>query len=163
MMRANLAWKGDWVERVNLRLKERGFDSLESFTSSHPECTFVELADELGDDVVPVQIEMLLRKEAAEGGWGERFARDYLARELRARLPQGWGLTPKSDYRRAGAFAAWKTFLGEENASSADRAWENLKCLSPSGGWVPVGADDALLLRAFDSIGFSFGSPPPPS
>ena len=138
------------MERIQERVRAKGFASLLDFTETRPRATFLDLANDLGvEDVAAVQIEWLLKDEALNRNCFERFARATLVREMYDELPQGWGVGEKADFRRAGVYAGWCDTLGQEYDDATDRVWDALKRLGPPVGWLPADADDPLVVKAF--------------
>lgn len=151
-----IAWRGNWYKRVKERAQERGFDTVTAFVDSQPRVSLLILADQLGkEDVAASQVEKLLVDEAEETGTLERCARDMLAREINARLPEGWHTEWVHDgvestaFRRAGAYGSWYAALPVRYQDSYRRVWDALVALPIPEGWLPAGPDDAFLLEAF--------------
>lgn len=153
-MTAN-AWQGDWVARLYGRVKKLGFDSVSSFATSMPRATLFDLADTLGPDIAAVQIERVMYVEAQEVDTIERFAKDMLVRQLRERLPDGWGIGANFVSEAAGAWAAWKGMLDRTFAPAAVRMWHWLKAADIPEGWLPSGPDDPIIERAFADVCFA--------
>lgn len=148
------AWQGDWVARLYERVKQRGFGSVSSFAASMPRATLFDLADTLGEDVAAIQIERVMYVEAEDAATIEAFARDMLVRQLRERLPEGWGNGSNFVSEAAGAWAAWKGMLDEAFAPAAVRMWHWLKGADIPTGWLPEGPDDPIIERAFAEVRF---------
>jgi hypothetical protein len=145
-----VAWEGNWAERIGERVRAKGFASLLEFSEARPTATFLELADELGEeDVAAVQIEWVLKDEALERNSFARFARASLVRTIYEQLPQGWGIGKKADFRRAGVYADWRGTLGPEYNDATDRVFDALETANPPRGWLPAGADDPIIDKAF--------------
>jgi hypothetical protein len=146
-------WAGNWQERVYKRLLKVGFSSVILYAKSLPKHTFRELAAPLGEDVAPVQIEKLLLEEAIETNDFSYFARTCLIRYLRQNLPEGWGVGENLEFRRAYAFAAWSTAIGEEFINVADSVWNDLnKPGKVKNRWLPEDVDDVLIDAAFQRL-----------
>lgn len=143
------AWEGNWVERIAERVRAKGFASLLDFSEARPTATFLELADELGEeDVAAVQLEWLLKEEALAKKRFGRFARASLVRSIYEQLPQGWGVGEKVDFRRAGVYADWRGTIGPEYNDATDRVFDALEAANPPLGWLPAGADDPIIDKA---------------
>jgi hypothetical protein len=138
------------MERIRERVRAKGFASLLDFTETRPTATFLDLANDLGvEDVAAVQIEWLLKDEALERNCFERFARASLVREMYEQLPQGWGIGENVEYRRASVCAKWCRTLGSEYDHATGRVFDALEAANPPVGWLPAGADDPIIDKAF--------------
>ena len=148
-------WIGDWRQRIAQRIGERGFNSVAAFDESAATATFGEIAKQLGDDVAPIQLSMLMREEAIERGQLDRFARSALVRFLADYLPTGWRRDKQYEYQRASAFADWIACLGEEYQASGERVWQAfLSAVDLDEGWRPTGPDDDRLRALFEKASF---------
>ncbi len=148
------AWQGDWVARLYERVKQLGFDSVSSFAASMPGATLFDLADTLGGDVAAIQIERVMHAEAEDAATIEAFAKDMLVRQLRERLPKGWGIGSNFVSEAAGAWAAWKGMLDEKFGPAAVQMWHWLKAAEIPAGWLPEGPNDPIIERAFAEVRF---------
>jgi hypothetical protein len=143
-------WSGDWHSRILERVRQRGFDTLTAFANKRVGVSLVALAEELGaEDIAGAQIQSVLVDEATGNSTIPRLLRDLFVRELRDRVPQGWGNPPDDDFRSevAGAYAAWwselKGYLNHESSTAAARDFLNAE-LPP--GWLPDGPDDPVIV-----------------
>jgi len=164
------AWSGNWQTRIAERLRVRGFVSMTAFTEANPTTCLEALAEELSTDheagidhadVAAEQLVRIWREEANRGGPEavERFARRTLVGELHRDLPEGWRSEWSSEEARpamsrmTGATSAWACNLGKEDRSAANRVLDAMIDEGRSGrippGWLPVSADDALLVDIF--------------
>jgi len=149
---AERTWTGDWSQRIVHRTQALGYASLTELSERYPAMTFEGLANLVGDDIAPVQVEQILRAEALEAGTFGCFARDALVRYLREYLPAGWLVGDRVDARTAQAFGAWSTAVGEQFDPLTEAAWVELKATVPPMGWLPDGPNDPHLLKAFSSV-----------
>jgi hypothetical protein len=141
------AWRGDWQERISRRLKDRGFASYSAFLDANLGLSYSELAERLaeGDDVVPVQLARLhaMNIDPQER---QRAVCDSFARSLRGALKNGWGIGRYWESAISGALASWHVTWGETpDLVQFQKAVLDLK---PEPGWLPVSADDPVLLEA---------------
>jgi hypothetical protein len=143
----------DWVGRVRQRLRERGFTDAVAFGDAHPTAPFRELARLLGDDVLAVHVEWVMKEDARLRSASEfdRVARSGLVRFLHEDVPSGWGSTgPHPKW----VLPDWLGMMGNAFGLEASQAWFRLKALPPPPGWLPTGPDDPILLQAFRDITF---------
>jgi hypothetical protein len=180
VMNANAhAWTGDWQLRVRTRLHALGCETVRDLLDKYPAEPYVSVAKRLGDDVAAVQIGRLQLQEIRDQEWFRHVAMDCLARELVANLPDGWAIcsppkpVPPSwthlsalpdhlneeetrrriEWQTAGAYSHWVCFLRSYDPgidSCTEAVWNAFKALSPPAGWLPSGAADPLIVRAFD-------------
>lgn len=154
-------WGKDWKEKIYDRVRARGFKQMRDYLANQPTATYHQLADQLGEDVAPVQLTMMHVAEAhADGAHAFReAAKDCLVRYLRERLPLGWGRVPLDQRELTESFMNTKAFVGwESSIEEVDRAmapyidgvWDQLQELAING-WLPEGADDEVIRRAFDA------------
>jgi len=157
---SNLAdiWSTDWEQRLRERVQARGFDRVADYLAAHPLASYAELADDLGDDVAPIQVTRLQLAEAKEANVLREAAADVLVRVLRADLPEGWGRVPagddaEPDYLNASAFASWGAPM--KWAGVADDVvagvGAQLKARA-TPGWLPMGPRDQVIVAAFDAV-----------
>ena len=151
---SNKEWEGDWVGRLEKRIRLRGFADAESFSEAFPTATYDELAKRLGDDVAPIQVEQVLRSLFIQKGRFDRFARSCLIRYLHEFLPEGWTETERFELRVAQAFGTWSGALGEEYDNQTDAVWDNLEEAAIPKGWLPSGPDDKWVNEAFSGVEF---------
>src|SRR5688572_2404485 len=152
-LESNPAWKGNFVSRVVELLNRRGFESLSDFLSAFPSDTYPQLAERLGPDIAPVQIQQLQFLEAMDANTVRVAAIDGLARKLREHLPEGWAGDPSSRSMAMSAFAHWAGMV-ETRAKSVKgdallAVWRALERACPPGGWLPSSARDECLGKAF--------------
>jgi hypothetical protein len=146
---------GDWRKRIYDLIAEKGYGSLTDFAQVNPIMTFQELAQTLGADVAPIQIESLLREEAVESGAFEKFARDTLARRIRQHIPNGWKTGEDFEFNVARAFASWSAALGEPYSEIAHRVWQLFQYAIIDVGWAPDGPADEVLVDIFRRANFN--------
>ena len=102
----------------------------------------------------------MLLEEAHAAGMVERCARDLLVRSLRERLIEGWqrewgpdipGDTTTLRWRSSTAVGYWSADLAwlAEYAEPARQVQRALKEASFPLGWLPVNADEPLLVDVF--------------
>src|SRR5262249_40177768 len=104
----------------------------------------------------------LLRDEAIEAGDILPFAKDSLVRNLRERLPGGWGVGSGASSRASKAYGFWCAMLGEEWREAGWAVWKNLRALQPPTGWLPTNPSDPVLEAAFSSVPFNAPATPEP-
>jgi hypothetical protein len=141
-------WAGDWRERVRQRILALGFEAPRDYGVARPRATFAELANELGPDVAPVQVESVLYEESLLGGYLLENARAALVRELLEIVPRDLKRGHALSFARSHAFAAWSSSMHEELAEAASRAWGRL-VPGLSETWVPDGPEDPIVVAAF--------------
>ena len=156
---SNLAdvWSPDWEKRLRERVRARGFGRVADYFAAHPLASYAELANDLGDDVAPIQVTRLQLSEARQEGTLRGAAMNVLLRVIRAELPNGWGRIPpgddaEPDYLNASAFASWGApmkWAGVPDHVIA-AVGERLKD-SATMGWLPRGTDDELITAVFDA------------
>jgi hypothetical protein len=155
MKQQKSAWEGNWQARVNERIKERGYETLISFAERNPKATFFELAKMLGEQVAPMQVEQLVSNAYYEQGQVARYFRSALARHIRRAMPEGWNVADNFDFRRVGALIDWENGTPDEYATFTENVKTVLK--NANGipkGWLPNGADDPIIVDAFEKAGF---------
>jgi len=152
-------WANNWKENVYNKVAALGFDDITAFATSVPSVPYRKLARKLGDEIAPVQIEKLLREELIAKGNQNFFARDCLARYLAQYLPGGWAGNSTHDFYTARAFSAWSAALSldpnEMTREQTRRVWNNVHQIA-APGWNVAGAEDQVLLRAFEGLDFSY-------
>jgi hypothetical protein len=149
------AWEGKWEERIYRYARGLGFQNLTDFAEARPQATFEDLARELGPDVAQVQLEVLLRGEALEGGRLKRFAMSSLVRTLREWLPEGWAVGERWDFNRARALAKWSSIVGSEYRGEVEALREALRSTKVEKGWLPESISDALIVDLFKGCDFA--------
>ena len=121
------------------------------YVEHEPTRPLIEIADALDADIAAIQLEQLLRVEAARTGNTRRFIRGLLVRRLHERIPDGWNVSTRYDflYERAAACASWTAAVENEFMGDAKRAWNALKGSAIPDGWLPDGPDDPVIVAAF--------------
>jgi hypothetical protein len=151
-------WANDWKETIYHKVAALGFDDITAFATSAPGVPYRKLVRKLGDEIAPVQIEKMLREELIAKGNQSFFARDCLARYLAQYLPGGWAANSTHDFYTARAFAAWSAALSlepnEMTRENTRRVW-NIVHQIAAPGWNVAGAEDPVLIRAFEGLDFS--------
>lgn len=135
-------WSGDWNRRLAERILASGHPDLKSFLSANRDKSYEELAELLGEDVAPVQVQTLEAAEAASEGVTSAAA-ESLARFLRASLPNGWGGTRYWESSALGALARWEAIWSKRVTTSG--VPEALFRRNPPLGWRPQDGADLLL------------------
>lgn len=164
------AWSGNWQARIFERLRVRGLESVTALSESYPTASTIEMADELSTDheaaidhadVAAEQLVQIWREEATRGGPQaiEHFARRLLVGELYRAIPGGWRSEWGSEEaspamsRLAAAISAWACNLSNEHRAAARRVFAAMIEAGRDGlvppGWLPVNADDPLLVDVF--------------
>ena len=141
------AWWGNWVVRLYERVRERGYTSLTAFAEARPTASWVELAEELGEDVAGVQVFKGLVEEAERNRQLTRLVRGQLVRELSESLPNGWPavMDDANRFKVAKALAAWSAYTPETHEERVKQARAALRAAPPPPGWRPLSPDDELL------------------
>lgn len=156
------AWAGDWHARIYQLARERGYGAVTAFAESKPTATMLELADALGPDVAPIQLEEILRDEAIVAGRLKPFAQGLLCRRIREWLQEGWGSGEEFLSDLSGAFTRWEGAVSMV-IPEQDREvlWKRLQRLDVIPGWLPAGIDDPIIEQAFAGVRFDTptGSP----
>ncbi len=146
-------WKGDWFARAYGALRRLGFETASDFLNAHPSETYHELAERLGSDIAPVQIQHLQFLEAKESGRVRAAAMDGLARKLREHIPEGWAKGSTAKSKAMDAYAHWAGMVETRGKNiEAGRllaVWRALERIGPPEGWLPSDARDDILVRAF--------------
>ena len=129
------------MDAVSRAVHAKGFPSLTAYADSRPVAALAELADQLGPDVEPLDLEQQLIAEAEAAGEMERCARSLLARDLRAELPGGWAVdaavpgSASHELRMSGVFFALSMALprGTTRRSTAFSARSCPRTYRPGG------------------------------
>ena len=149
------AWLGDWQARIYERVRERGYDAVTAFAESKPAATMSELADALGFDVAPIQVEAILRDEAIATVRLKPFAQALLCRRIREWLQEGWGRGEEFLSDLSGAFTRWEGGVSTiVPGQDREILWERLQRLDVMPGWLPTGTDDPIIEHSFAGIRF---------
>ena len=165
------AWHGDWEQRLTERLRERGFASATEYVATAPTASLITMGHALstdptaplfyGDGFAADQLKRRLLDEAKRRGDVERCARDLLVRSLHAKLPEGWRIDWGPDirgdattpfWRHATALSNWTSSISvhlPECKVTLRRIADALDATKPPEGWLPVDADDPLLVDIF--------------
>jgi len=161
------AWQGNWKARLAERLAARGFSTISAFADSQPRASRHAIADELSNsffdvggtkpsrDLAPVQILWALLDEARTTNTVEYRARDLLARDIDADLPEGWPPPdpPEAGEALIGALVNWSggivTHLTEYESTVNAVEDGLLAAQDIPVGWLPTSADDQLLVDLF--------------
>src|SRR5688572_21522914 len=142
-------WQGNWVARLQERVREQGYASLTAFAEARPTASLVELAEELGkDDVAGVQVFKGLVEEAERSHQLTRLVRGQLVRELSECLANGWPavLDDANRCKVAKALSGWFAYSPVTHRERVDQVSDALLATPPSPGWRPLSPDDELLL-----------------
>lgn len=149
------AWQGDWRERIYQALEPLGYQSLTTYCANTPTQPLYLIAQQLGPDIAPIQLEWLLRQETEQDNNLDHFAQTILVRYLHELIPEGWGIAPDSDFLSAHAYAKWSSALGKGYKDLNKQVWAQLKA-SPAlfPGWLPQGVADPVIADAFRGISY---------
>jgi hypothetical protein len=151
------AWEGKWSDEMATAVRALGFPDLAQYAQSRPAMTYHQLADELGKAAqrvfAPVQVEHKLRDLASGSGELSLFARTSLVRHLRHLMSAGW--STKDVFSFSHAIGAWGSRLPEKFQRQCLSVAKNIRELSPQEGWLPVGIEDPVVVRAFEDVKFS--------
>lgn len=142
-------------KRVIDRVMALGFPSLNEYLAARVGVSYTQLADELGDGILGMQLYMLHMQGAEDC---RAFAADSLVRALRQVLTSGWDLTdsPQPNVDRSfvniTAWSYWTTILGKCSPGEdvVDQIWEHIRA-NAKPGWLPATVDDPLLVEAFNA------------
>lgn len=156
--RASTTWKGDWREKVYMRIAALGFSGIDRFMSAFPAEPYIILVNRLGDDVAPIQLECVQFDDAEKRNDLRIAAIDSLVRDLRRYLDKGWEGGARGNFATVQAKVAW---MGRLDGSSRNRSpnsdlhrlgecvWNALEQIQPPIGWLPTGLDDEYIKSAF--------------
>lgn len=138
------AWRGDWQERLRLRLSELGYGSLVEYSSSRPLATFAEMIDELGPgDFAQIQLqrELVRESEIANQSWS--CALHMLVKFLRD-MPRDW--QDQGGFALVERLVAWQSVLPTYMHKNCREVTTSLlQDKTIPAGWVPIGVDDVYL------------------
>lgn len=148
-------WDGDWRERIRQRVKELEYQDLIDFSERNSTADFFQLAELLGEQVAPIQVEQILGEEYYRKGKYTKFFRNSLARHIRNSLSQGWNADENSDLQRASAFTDWELRTVDEYADFTERIWSIFKNSNDiPNDWLPEDGDDPIIIKKFEEAGF---------
>jgi len=142
------------ARQIQERLKSAGFSSLSDYLAARPGVPYTELADELGEEVLGMNLTALHMQTAADK---RQAAMDSLVRAFRQVLTQGWTLTDATqegvdrDMVNIKAWAYWTSMLREcrPNEDVLDTIWEYIN-QHAKPGWVPMTIADPIIVGAFE-------------
>ena len=155
---ASSAWKGDWREKVCLRIAALGFSGIDRFMSAFPAEPYLILVSRLGDDVAPIQLECIQFNDAEKRNYLRIAAIDSLVRDLRRYLDKGWEGGARGNFATVQAKVTWVRRLdgssrnrspSAELHSLGETVWNALEQLQPPIGWLPTGLGDEYIRSAF--------------
>ena len=138
-------WDSGWEERVLLEISRRGYTSASEFFGAHVGVSYGHLAQMLGENVAPVQLEVI---HAGTSHGDDAVPRDSLARMLASVLRKGWGASKYWQSSATGAFAQW-IVLWEQEAPKPANVKSFIFANPPREGWLPGSGDDPYLVSAF--------------
>ena len=128
---------------------------MHQFADEYITSSFSELAEMLGPDVAPIQVEALVKADAIAKQEFDRFAKVSLIRFIKERLPEGWMNDDASAFQRAHLFGSWSSSLGEQNRPTALIVWKRLQDeLGIPERWTPQDENDRLLVMATQGLRF---------
>lgn len=156
----------NWRDNTRSRLRDIGCQSIAEFLAKHPGVPYVDLPEILAGNVAaPISIAKMQFEEANAKGEIRAAALDCMAREINHHLKSGWamgkrlGPNAKSEHQRraefltAGAYASWVTQVEVSDNKLrplADAVWDALEEHQPPLGWRASGAEDPIIVAAFD-------------
>ena len=145
-------WIPDWPDRVTGLVQSMGYPDLESFLATMPAVSYIDVADEIGHGVAPIQVLCVQFKEAKSRNVVRRAAMDALTRHAIEQFPIGWGIDERPEYRAASALGNW---TASSVVSGDCGEYENLlqriaHSFKPPKGWIPTGPDDPVIIAAFE-------------
>jgi len=150
-------WGPGWEERILRRVQARNAMTVTEYAERRPHTPLVELATDLGEHVVAVQLEKLLFSEAKAANTVNGCIKSYLVRKLHEEIPDGWGCED-SDKRAASAYSSWATAIemaiGEQYDDLAFEVFDRVRNTPPPPGWLPNDTDDPILVQAFKGANF---------
>ncbi len=132
-------------------LAAHGYDSVEALLHRHPGVSYITLGEQIG--VLPVALiaAHLTRAYRAGASTFREAARDSLARHLNQSLPHGWNGS-EARFDNIVPFSSWATSVETAAGAGArdrDAVFEALE-RHARPGWRPSGADDPVLVAAFN-------------
>ena len=149
------SWSGDWHARIRDRAQAKGYESVTAFADARPRVSLLALAEELGpDDVNAAQLLAILRDEAENGGFVDRFARSLLVHEIHDAIPKGWRVPPEDgfdfEFNATGPLVTLVTELPETHREMARNLMRIMMAAELPVGWLPQGPDDPVLVSLFE-------------
>lgn len=149
------SWSGDWYARIRERAKAKGYESVTAFADARPRASLLALAEELGaEDVNGAQLLTVLRDEAEEGRFVERFARCLLVHEIYEAIPKGWRVAPDDgfdfEFNATGPLVTLITELPKSHETMARNLARIMMAAELPVGWLPEGPDDPVLVALFE-------------
>jgi hypothetical protein len=150
------SWHGDWHQRILDGLAKHGHPSMTSYTRAHPTWTYRQLAEALGPDIAPLQVQWIERDEAITENRFVDFASSSLARTLRECLPNGWhwGESEDENFHVAHSTGSWSGALGEGYSPQVHLVANKLTDSAIPKGWLPNGPDDPFIVAALHGVEF---------
>jgi hypothetical protein len=149
---------GESTDALSPVVLAEGFASLIAYADSRPTASLTELANHLGSDIEPLDLEYQLVAEAEAAGTMERCARSLLARGLRSELPEGLAIDAGArdeatgcPFRLSGVFFTLVMSLPPAYHEAVDRIERAMTSADLPSGWLPEGADDPALVELFGS------------
>lgn len=145
-------WSHNWRECAVARLHELGYGSLFDFARERECAPYASLANELGgDELAPVQIQMLLREELENTPDFPYFVKSSLVRNLHEHVPNG--VHKHGDWPLTLALSSWAGSMGESLQRPCASIARRLKKLDGiSDDWIPASADDAVIEMLFRDV-----------
>jgi hypothetical protein len=131
--------------------------SVREFAPKHAALDYVQLAQIIDSNLIPVYLTWLLADEADQDNSIDWFVKDALIRTMRERCPNGWHYGDHADFSTASAIAGWMTvvdYVSPELEIYADRVVEHLKKLAPDE-WLPSDINDPIIQQAFEDVTFA--------
>jgi hypothetical protein len=142
------------MDALSRAVHDKGFVSVTAYADGWPVTSITELADYLGPDIEPLDLEHRLIAEAEATGTMERCARTLLARDLCGELLEGGAEHDDTTSRRlrlSGVFFALSMALPPAYHDAVDRIERAITSADLPSGWLPEGADDPVLIELFGS------------
>lgn len=147
------AWEGNPDKRIYARVKERGYSSVKNFAEERATKSYIELAEELGEDVAGIQIEAVLADEYQDANELVRFIKSNFVRSIWKNFPNGWDIDENPTLKRAYIYGKVSSSFTEIIQNKIEKGWNNLvKSPNLYKGWLPQNADDPILTEAFKEI-----------
>ena len=153
----------NWQKTYEMRLKEKGCESILDFLEKYQAVPYEKLGILLGvekDDDIAGNIKFLHKKAAIKFNAQKAACKDALVRYLR-QYNVNWTRKIKSIENRTSAYAIWGSFIEscckelsfQEAGKLAKQIWDYLEDhVVPNYDWLPESPDDPLITAAFDKF-----------
>lgn len=89
---ADSVWTRDWNERLELRFRSLGYQTIGELLVHRPGAPCKRIAQELGDGFCAAQVEKFFVDECRRSGKLSEAVADVLCRTINDIFPSGWGV-----------------------------------------------------------------------